>query len=1296
MAPAGSSAERQPLLPHEKKATPLPDAAGTSSGLGELCPSEVTGRGASVFFSWVTPLMALGNQRALQADDLYQLDPANRSSAVTELFQRQWTQERARNNRSPSLVRALLGAFGGQFALAGVLKLVHDSLQFVGPLIIKAIIAYLSDQTATTAQGFAYAGVVFVVGVVQSFALRQYTFHCFETGMHLRSAAVTAVYAKALVLSAAARQAKTTGEMINLVATDAQRLQDLPQFLHTLWLALFQIAVACYLLWQQLGVAALAGVGVIVLMVPVMAGVSRAMRALQQRLMQVKDERTKVCHELLAGIKVVKCQAWEPAFLRRVLGLRADELARLRTYILAQSGSYMVSGILPALVTVASFWTYVALGHTLDVGTALTSMALFQILRFPLFMLPQVVNNVVESSVSLERLRLFLLAEECVPVGQGNISGVGVEVRDADFQWDAAPEAVQAPALQAISLTAKAGQLHAVVGAVGAGKSTLLSGILGDAQCCRGTVAKRGSVAYVSQQPFIQNATLRDNITFGLEFDQARYDEAVRVSCLKHDLAILPDGDLTAIGDKGINLSGGQRTRVAIARAVYQDADIYLLDDILSAVDSHVGRDIFEQCIKSKLKMKLVLLVTHSLSFLDQCDRITVLGSGRIVESGSFKQLMTQQQGALAQLIATHSDHESISDHTDATDKSEDDQIEENERLRARSTLRNDGSVHDDDAQEQVATSEEDRSTGAVSWRIYRVWLDAFGGLRVALVVLTVFVCTAGTQLSTTFWISLWSEKAQQSPDSQMYYVYVYIALNSVYAALMLARELLVFLNGVRASQYLFQRLLTAIVRSPMAFFDTTPLGRIVNRLSSDVYMVDETISNTWVSMLGTLLYVVVALGTVCYVTPAFLIVLIPVAMGYRSSQRYFVQTSRELQRLEAVSRSPVLALLNETLDGLTTVRASGVQSAFVARNQQLLDENQRAYFLRMAVDCWLALRLEIVGTLIATGATLTAVAAHAASSSAQGAAFAGMVGVSLTYAFNVTSPLNWTVRVVSQLQTQMVSVERIQAFIELPSEAAFSTLTTQPPAQWPSHGVVQFDNVSLRYRPDMPRVLNHVSFTIDAQEKIGIVGRTGAGKSSLLVALFRLAELDTGRITIDGIDVGQVGLHDLRGRIAIIPQDPVLFSGTVRANIDPGDEYSDDQLWTAIKRAHLHQAIVSLDAPVDEQGANLSVGERQLLCIARALLKRSKVILMDEATASIDTETNRKIQQSMCTEFHDCTCLTVAHRINTIMDADRILVMDKGQVAEFGPPQELVKQSQGIFRSLVEHSKQKQSQTVA
>ncbi|ETV69926.1 hypothetical protein H257_14523 [Aphanomyces astaci] len=1342
----------------------LDKGIASHGGLGDTSPSEMGGAFSSVFFAWLTPLMDLGSKRPLEFDDLYQLNANNRAAYISTTFKKNWAIELTKPK--PRLWLALARSFGGPFIAAGFLKLLHDSLQFVGPMAIKYIIAFLSDPTAELTTGLTYVLAIFAAGVVQSFSLRQYFFLCFETGMRVRSSIVTAVYDKSLVLASSSK--KSTGEITNLMSVDAQRLQEITNYLHAIWFALFQMAVTSTLLYMQLGVAYFAAFAIMVLLVPVTTAVSNLMQTLQQALMQVKDERVNVVYEVLRGIKVIKLQAWEHSFTNRVMQFRSNELSKLRAYVYARGAATMVFNGVPTLVTVASFFGYVYLGNTLDVGTALTSLALLNILRYPLFMLPYVINSLAEAQVSFSRLEELLLMDEREPVTAGPLKDTAILLQHADFEWDAAQEttdvahvvAEDGPILHNVNLKLTDGSLVAVVGAVGSGKSTLLSGILGDARCAKvGQVHRFGSVAYVSQQPFIQNATLRDNITFGLAFDHARYQTAIRVSSLLEDLKILPGGDLTEIGEKGVNLSGGQRTRVAIARAVYQDADIYLLDDPLAAVDAHVGSDIFKQCIKTALNGKLVVLVTNGLNFLKDCDSVVVLEQGRIVEQGAYQSLVDKVDGVLAKMMesvqeapdkekddtdvprdndqeederehdarqrtesnrsdvdtdkvsnaalisdedrstgdvpwgmykrtrvaiarAVYQDadiyllddplaavdahvgsdifkqciktalngklvvlvtnglnflkdcdsvvvleqgriieqgaYQSLVDKVDgvlakmmesvqeAPDKEKDDtdvprdndqEEDEREHDARQRTESNRSDVDTDKVSNAALISDEDRSTGDVPWGMYKVWIDACGGVGVGLAVGLLYLVTSCVNLLASLWLSIWGER-NSATSSQYYYLYMYIGLNGVGIGLLFVQTLALFLAGLRGSSTMFNQLLTQVLRAPLSFFDTTPLGRIVNRMGKDVYAIDETIPANWGMLLGATFSFITTIGMVVYATPWFTVLLPPLAGFYYVSQRYYIRTSRELKRLDSISRSPVVALMTETLEGIPTIRAFSAEPQFTTRNHYLLDQNQRAYFLSVSTNSWLSLRLELAGAVVTASAALFAVLNH--DTAQAGVAFAGLAGVALSCTLNVTQNLNWTVQLISTIQTQMVSVERIHAYTTMQVEAdldsdPIKTLELEH-AKWPSQGKLTFKDVDLRYRAGLPRVLRKLTFTINAHEKIGIVGRTGAGKSSLVVALMRLVELDGGVITLDDVDISTI------------------------------------------------------------------------------------------ATASIDANTDRLIQESIRDSFKDCTCLTIAHRINTILDSDRILVMDKGSAAEFDTPAQLLKNPNGIFNNLVEH----------
>ncbi|OQR88268.1 ATP-binding Cassette (ABC) Superfamily, partial [Achlya hypogyna] len=1010
MAPTLPKAESAPLLAAAK--TPL---------LSAHCPNDVSNAWSAVVFSWLTPLLDLGNARSLQTDDLFQLNPADRATTAAKLFHAQWAHDQATKS-SPKLYRAFARIYARPCVVTGILKIVHLSLQFIGPVLIKSIVAYLGTPDKSLSIGLYYTLAVFLSGVLQSLALRQFYFVAYEVGLRLRSAVVMAVYDKALRLSST----QSTGDVATLVSVDAQRLQEIVNNAHSLWYTPLQVVVTSVLMYRELGVAFLGGAAVLVVVVPLTSLMTSHMRSLQGPLMAVKDTRLKAIGEVLTGIKVLKLQAWETSFVARILNDRAEELRQLRRYLLAKGYGYTVFNAVPSLVTVAAFGLYVYLGHSLDLGTALTSIALFENVRYPLINFPASVTALIEAQVSFERLEAFLARPEYAPVTVGDLDAPGIRLRRASFAYDGAADV---PVLHNISLDLHCNHLVAVVGRVGAGKSSLVQAVLGNVSCVSGSVHLKGSVAYVSQQPFIQNATLRDNITFGLPFEHAKYQEAVRVASLAADLRILPGGDLTEIGEKGINLSGGQRTRVAIARAVYQDADIYLLDDPLAAVDSHVGADIFKQCIQTALKGKLVVLVTNGLHFLKDCDAVVVLADGRIAEHGSYAELVADAAAnpVLAAMLASIQSAPADGTTDVATDALPDAAVA---KTRAQSTTAADGATGD-------LIVAEDRSEGSVPLSTYLHYVAAAGGVPMLALVLLLFASSQAVTLLYSLWLSTWSRDAHSA--HQTYYLGIYIALNALATLLYLLRNVAVVAAGLAASHSTFAAVLRRILQAPMSFFDTTPLGRVINRLSKDVYVIDEAIPLSVNNVVGTAMAVVSTVVILLLAMPAFALCLGPLGYVYLVTQRYYLGPSCELQRLDATSRSPVHALLTETLDGLVSIRAYQVQPAFRARQALLLDVNQRAYFLSFSTTCWLGVRLEFIGSLFATLATLLAVLA----TPTDVPAFAGAAGVALSYCFSIPQTLNWLVRTYTMLQTQMVSVERIDAYTTMATEAEW----TAPPA---------------------------------------------------------------------------------------------------------------------------------------------------------------------------------------------------------------------------------------------------------
>ncbi|KAK8801165.1 hypothetical protein WA158_001935 [Blastocystis sp. Blastoise] len=1256
---------------------------------------EKAGFLSKTFFNWMTPILKTGSKRPLDFKDIPKL---SKCDTADEIYTKTSSCfEESKKQGKPSIYRAMYKSYGKPFVFAGFLKLIHDIMQFLGPYLLKFILDFMSDKDADMMEGIWLSIALLVSALVQSYCLRNYFFLCYRTGMRMRSTVVTMVYTKSLKLSTKSRTLYSTGQITNLMEVDSQRFQDLTSYLQTLWSGPFQIIVCLGMLYWIMGLSAITGVILILLMIPLSKWLSKHLALVQNDLMKAKDKRLQLTGEVVGGIKVIKLQAWERAFLERLTGLRGVEMTVLRRYAIWNTFNQCIWNMVPILVAAGTFATYTLTGGVLTNSIAFTANSLFNLLSFPLTMFPETINDISEAANSVQRVQAFLLAEEQEHIHiHPDSTHKGIFLSNANFTWPASnrkenstPTPSESFGLNDISMEIPMNCLVGVTGPVGSGKSSLINACLGEMEIVGGDIFLGGKVAYVPQTSYILNDTLRNNILFNSPFNQEKYDTVIEACALRPDLDILPAGDQTEIGEKGINLSGGQKVRVSLARAVYQDSDIYILDDPLSAVDAHVSKHIFEKCINGILKGKCILLVTHALEYLKYCDNICVMKNGHIVEHGTWDNLInesslseTRAKGLLkelydAQLSAhTQKAKESTSDNTPTSPTPllmAEEESKKNHGNQAAAVISNtDGKL----------IQKEDRVTGSVGWKVYKQYMNACGGLKWFILLLLLFGFSEGTKAMNSYWITFWDSNAFAQSD--YFYLSIYIAIGLVSIIFLCFRYVTIFFTGIRASKSLHYSLLDNILHLPMLFFDTTPQGRIINRFSKDIYTVDQSLPNTIASYFDCLISVICTVIIISVATPWFLIILVLILIYYLYEQKVFINSSREIKRLDSISRSPIYAHFSETLDGIPVIRAFGMQNYFINNNNNKLDYNQRAYFLQFSANCWLGLRLEFAGTLIVFFSSFLAVLGKETGNEQ----FIGLAALSISYALNVTQTLNWVVRMAADMETQIVSVERINSYAQLPKEAPEHIEGHIPEESWPSRGDITFKNMSMRYRQELEPVLHHINVSIKGEEKVGVVGRTGAGKSSLMLALMRIIELDEGEIDIDNMNISEIGLHDLRSRIAIISQEPVLFSGTIRENIDPFDEYKDSDIWIALERAHMKDVIASSDlglsSLVEEHGNNYSVGQRQLLCIARALLHHTKIILMDEATASIDVETDLKIQKTMKEEFKDCTVITIAHRIHTIIDSDKVMVLEAGEVKEFEQPALLLEDPNTIFSGLV------------
>ncbi|KAM5532134.1 hypothetical protein V8D89_014227 [Ganoderma adspersum] len=1257
-----------------------------------------------------------------------------------------------------SLPKALHSVFWVQFWLAGLLKLVSDTLNTTTPLVNQVLLTWLTnsyiyfrandeERAALGLQkprgigyGVGLAFAIFVMQEVSSLTSNHYFMLAMTNGLRMRTSLIGAIFRKSLRLSGRARLEHSVGQITTMISSDTVRLERNIYTIHNLWIAPIQIALGIGLLIRNLGVSALVGCAILLMGGPVEFILARVMFAARKKGVVLTDQRVRMTSEVLSGIRLIKYFAWESFYAHSVGTLREREVRTIRRLAAARALLIGSVTIIPIAATVLSIVTYALTKHSLDVAIIFSSVQYFSIIRMPLILLPIVIASATDALVALRRIGTFMRAEELsIPYEiDANVESA-IDV-DGDFTWETVrkdantinlaakfgkdkkgskgvgkksgkkgndsllPTAVNTPAgatparstediavagvsgeaketekekpfeLKGIELKIPKGSFVAIVGTVGSGKSSLLQALIGEMRKTRGQCTFSSTAAYVPQTAWIMNASLRQNIVFGQPEDDARFDEIVKACCLEPDIEMLPHGEQTEIGEKGINLSGGQKARVSLARAAYSGADIVLMDDSLSAVDSHVGKKLLDNCLlRGPLADKTRVLVTHTLHVLDKTDYIYVVDEGVIAEQGTYADLMKDGR-TFARLMEEYGSQEEDKREEVIATKQESKLVVPAEIKKGNKKLMQD----------------EERLTGAVTWSVYSRYFTFAGGWTASVLPLLLFVTLSQVaQVANTLFLGFWTSSSIHG-FTQGDYMGVYAALGVASGLFAFALSLNISMMSLTAGLNMFKSAFLAVVYSPVAFFDTTPLGRIMSRLSKDQDTIDTELGLIANQVLATASSVIGTAGLVFYTFPYLGIIFAPLIVLYYVAAVYYRRTSVEAKRLDSNLRSVLYASYTETLTGLSTVRAYRSQDRFVRNAEQGQDVENRAYYMTIAIQRWLGVRLDILGNILILGICLFAAGfRHTVDPS--------KIGVVLTYTLSITQSFSTLVSNYAQNEQNFNAVERILYYTELPSEGNTTTPTDPPPA-WPERGAIEFKDVEMSYRLGLPPVLKGVSFGINPGEKIGIVGRTGAGKSSLLQALFRIVNLTSGIIEIDGRNIAQIGLETLRGRLALVPQDSLLFKGTVRENLDPLNTRTDAEILDSLKRAWLlprdgppdsiAEAKFSLDSQVSDEGSNYSAGEKQLLALCRALVKNSRIIVLDEATSSVDVETDAKVQRTIQAEFASSTLLCIAHRLNTIVYYDRILVMDGGKVAEFDTPLNLFDKEDSVFRSLCNEAK--------
>ncbi|KAJ1561710.1 Multidrug resistance-associated protein 1 [Cladochytrium tenue] len=1280
--------------------------------------------------SWLDRLIWVGYRRPLRFEDLYAMRDTDRAPALAAVLQpfrervvaflsesvstgssrrTSVTETSAKERGStkqakrPTLLGSLFVRFSSQWLTAGFLYAIAVTAQMAVPTFLQQLLYSLASDDFSRSQlfmanGKAIAAVIFALQICATLCGKSNDQIMRTIAVNSRTALIGAVYEKSLRLSGKSAQEFSQGRILSLVNVDIENG------------SLFAIV-----------------------------------ETHQSRLLKAGDDRLKPIRETLYAIRTIKLHAWEYVFKGRIAKLRDTQVRHLRNLNTIIIFVVSMAQVTPVLMPIVGLIVYTRLSSSdgfPDPAVVFPALAFYNVLVDPLFQFQSVVANFVQALVSFRRLSSFLLAEESSPMKiepagtSTSQSEYAIAIYNATFKWESVklaagsedPESKEgidvkrppkgsrglfnvneaesgsnetpkpeiAPLFKGLDLAIPRGKLTCVVGPVGSGKSSLLSAIIGEMtrvhteEVGEGEVHVRGRVTYTPQQPWILTDTVDGNIAFagGHRLDQTdderrdRLDHAMDVSMLGPDLASLSKGSLTLIGEKGVNLSGGQQARVALARAVYEDADIYLLDDPLSALDAHVGKAVFERCVVGALAEKTRVLVTHQLHVVPRADLVVVLDEGRVVESGTFSELMAKGAGGI---LVGMMEHHRLDDDTPRKESerktsivvTDDAEAGDSDSSNASDEMANKGNDRD-------IIEEEDRSVGALKGAIWYGVFKAAGGLPVVTMIFTAAVLQQSASVVNSLWLSWWSSDHFNLSGQE--YMNIYGILGGAQMVALLCLNCSILLGGYLLSLHYHRTALDRLFRAPMSFFESQPIGRILSRFSKDIESIDQRIWVYFFFAIFSSFNLIGALALICTFFPVILALIVPLMGFYYLVLVFYRSAVRELKRLDANQRSPLYAHISLTLAGVPSIRAFMAEDRFVDRQRVLTDLSNSPRYLYMCIPIWVAVRIEVLASLVTLAVALLG---------ATGAVSAAQIGLVITYALSLVDSIGYFLRFVALLESEMNAVERLDYYgKKLPSEDATELPSDPSASEWPKSGFISVSGLELRYasRPDHA-VISDLSIDIAPGEKIGIVGRTGSGKSTLLAVMFRIIDPTAGSIKIDGVDISTIGLSTLRSRLQIITQEPMLFTGTLRTNLDMERRFSDNEIWSVLEMLGLKSFVADLtdklEHVVDENGKNLSVGQRQLLCLGRAILYKSKVLFLDEATASVDPAADRLIQTSIRTHFAEATVVSIAHRLDTVAALDRVLVLAEGRAVEVGAPRELLRKPRGsegaVFRKLAE-----------
>ncbi|XP_054166167.1 ATP-binding cassette sub-family C member 4-like [Oppia nitens] len=1271
-------------------------------------------------FSFVWRLFIQAYKKDLEFGDLYRCSKSDETACVRNKLEKNWNNEliaNKTNKKKPSLTMALFKTFAPEFLPWLLLSTFQEVIIKVSlPLMLGYVVRYFQGDPQIGRQWAVWSAVgIVLASIVDRLFINHIAFcNTLRIGMRMRVATSALIYRKSMKLSRSSLGKTTVGQIVNILSNDVNRFDEFSYYPHAIVVAPLQSALILYLLWGQLGWPCLAGMAMLILFVPFLLLVGSLFRLIRQKTSVLTDRRIRVMNEMIAGMRVIKMYTWEKPFALLVSDIRKSEVKRIRNSNFLKGVNLSICFLLPRIVVYPCLLLYVLMINNgrLTADVVFVTVSYVNSMRVMIGKgLPHLFAATNELVVVIRRIEEFLSLDDIKHIDNNNSDGVtdglnsgcnvdekGVFIDNMTARWS---YDVTEPTLKDISICVKPGQLLAIIGSVGSGKSSVLMSVLNEMILSSGdSLRVTGRLSYAPQESWAFIASVRDNILFGQPYDEHRYRRVVEVCALDRDLKLFPYGDRTLVGEKGVLLSGGQKARINLARALYREADIYLLDDPLSAVDAHVAKHIFQKCIVDYLKDKARILVTHQIQYLRKAHKILVLEEGRCVALGSYDELRESGIDLMSYQQTTTPDN-----HTNLVSTGPPPLPMNSSMmftpLLVSSTISDGGSdirshdVVDDDIvsiNESTTASldnpqikAENKIVGSLDSTIYWDYIKAGAGPMLMSTTVLMVLLSQTLYQGSDYWLSYWTNNNETNDNNQNEYIYVYTGMIVGLCVTSLLATVSFYMMCMRASIILYKRIFSTLLRAPIHVFESSPAGRILNRFAKDTGIIDEqlpTAAFDFIINLSLMIGNLVLNATVNWllVFPAIILLVLVYMCRY-----FYIRAARDIKRMEGLSRSPIYSHVSNTLAGLTSIRSLDGQRMFERQYECHQNDNTATYFMFLCTSRALGVLLEGVFLIYIAAIVAFVMSATDESDTMSG----GNAGLLLSSSLMLTGTAQHAVRCSTDLESYMTAVERVLEYTHIDPEADLESPADRKPAiDWPQSGSIEFVDMSLQYVESTEPVLKGLTLSFSGGEKIGVVGRTGAGKSSIIAAMFRLTE-PNGQILIDGIDICRIGLHELRRQISIIPQDPVLFTGSVRKNLDPFDEHPNDELWAVLDEVQLRDVISklpgTLDGHITEGGSNFSVGQRQLVCLARAILRDNKILVLDEATANVDHQTDALIQRTIRHRFRNCTVLTIAHRLNTIIDSDKVLVLDAGQVVEYGAPHKLLEESpDGLFAQLV------------